>query len=194
MSESTMARILWALTFVVVAGIGVGCVWYPASQRIEALNAASHELYDEANSDELEVRRSQELRQVRERIVADVRKLSGQRSNATAMAAALHLLSDESKRFNVELRSVVPQPASATPAPLIPSELTLGLRGRFRNIVAMLVDLPRHDVLIGVRDVAFASTSTLHAGVPVLDVTIHATLYRVRDQKTVEDDRVASAP
>jgi Tfp pilus assembly protein PilO len=189
-----MARLLWVLTCFVVVGIGVGGVWYPASQRIASLNASARELYEEANSDELEVQRSRELRRVRARIVADVRHLSGQTSGAAATAAALHLLSDESKHFNVELRSVVPQVSSATPAPLISNDLTLGLRGRFRNIVAMLVDLPRHDVLIGVRDVAFVSTQTLHGGTPMLDVTVHATLYRVRDQKTVEDDRAASAP
>src|ERR1700722_1276731 len=105
MSESTIVRMVWMLTGLALL-VGVGGVWFPASQRIAAIRAVSRELYDEANQNETEAHRARELSRVRERVAADVRYLAGQSSGAAATAAAVHLLGEESRHFNVELRSI----------------------------------------------------------------------------------------
>jgi hypothetical protein len=198
MSEEVTARVAWWLAGCVLFGVGVGGVWWPASQRIAEIRAHSRDMYDEANRNQAEVRQADDLRRVQVRVAADVARLSGQSSVGAAMASALRLLGDESKRFNVELRSIAPEETSGTTDgakandALLGTDVTLGLRGSFRNMVVMLADLPRHDVLLAVHDVALQGTDKIHAGVPTLTATVHATLYRVRRERSREDNHVAS--
>ena len=202
MNEAVVARVVWWLAGFVFVGIGIGLVWWPASAHIAAVRENAKELYDEANANQADVRRAATLRSARARIAADVGALTGQRSSGAATAAALHVLSARAKHFGVELRSVAPQEVpgamlgpAARPAPdgLIPIDMTVGLRGIFRNVVALLADLPRHQALLAVRDVSLQATDALHAGVPTLDVTVHATLYRVRQKALTEGVHAARA-
>jgi len=193
LDEAAIVRVLWALTAFVVFGIGVGCVWWPSSSAIAQIDAHSREMYDEANSDDEVVRHAAELRALRTHLVEDVRSLSGQTSNGAATAAALRLLSEESKHFRVDVRSVIPQVAPQTTASpgtgdaeaLLGTDLSLGLRGHFRNVVAMLTDLPRHDVLLRVSDISLSSSDRARANSPDLDVTVRATLYRLKDRSVL---------
>lgn len=201
MSEPVAARVIWWLAGLAFLGVGVGCVWWPASQNISAVRTQSRELYDEANQLDAEIRRAGELRAVGARVLSDVERLGGQRSNGAATAAALELLGAESRRFDVELRSVVPQnvakplerAAAHPPELLAQNELVLGLRGRFRNVLAFVADLPRHDALIEVRGVTLSAAGASPDGTPALDATVEATLYRLREAPLKEVSRVSSA-
>jgi hypothetical protein len=70
------------------------------------------------------------------------------------------------------------QPAISPLAGLTGTDVTLTLRGPFRSIAGFLADVPRHDVLIDVRDVALQATGTI-ARAPILLATVHATVYRL---------------
>ncbi|HVA28116.1 MAG TPA: hypothetical protein VNF68_08045 [Candidatus Baltobacteraceae bacterium] len=202
MNDALVARIVWWLAGLVFVGGGIGWVWWPASTQIAAVRESAQELYDEANADEADVRRAATLRSARARIAADVGALAGQTSSGAATAAALRLLSAQSKQFGVELRSVTPQevqPTMHAPTPrlardtLIPMDIAVGLRGNFRNVVKLLSDLPRHEALLALRDVSLQATGALHAGGPTLDVTVHAILYRIGDKATTEGTYAAGA-
>lgn len=200
MSERAATRVLWWLSAFVIFGLGVGCIWWPASRHIAQIQAHSREMYDEANQYDADVRQATKLRNIRARVEADVRRLTGQTSDGAAMASALQLLSDESKRFDVELRSVAPEVAPIPVATsratdvLVPTSVTLGFRGKFRNVVALLADVPRHEVLLAINDVSLQTSDTAHFGSPTLGVIVHATLYRVRPEPAMENRRVASTP
>jgi len=156
------------------------------------VRAHALDMYELANHNEASVRQASALRAARARVAADVERLCGQASDGAATASLLRLLSDESKRFNVELRSLAPETIEA-PAPssrrtdtLRSFAVTLNVRGRFRNIVAMLADVPRHEVLVGVRDVTLQTAQRPQSGVVSLDATVRATVYRVGKRTTEE--------
>lgn len=174
------ARGLWLAT-ALVAVAGYGLIVQPDERAISNLESHARILYDEANANDATVRRSWELHRIESRVDADLRRLSGQQSNEGATSSALRLLDAEAKRFNVSIRSVEPDAANMIPAS---SELrgtawNVGLRGRFRDVVSLIADLPVHDVLLEVGDVALAASSRNVSLQPVLDVTLHATVYRI---------------
>ena len=161
----TIRRTLWMLA-ALIALAGYGLVVQPAERRVEELQLHARTLYDEANTNEEKIHRSAQLTTVRSRVEADLIRLSGKSSNGATTAAALRLLSTEAKEFGVEMRSMTPDGNSTLPAtrsssnePLRGDDWNLGMRGAFRNVLAMLSDLPRHDVLIGVRDVDLTAVS-----------------------------------
>lgn len=181
-------RALWTLTAFVLFAVGLGRVWWPASQRIAQVRSDALELYEEANSFDATTRRAADLRATQARVEADLRLLGGIRSQAAVTAALLTLLHDRADRNGVEVRDVSPARESPKTSGsmkhlLSGADLAIGLRGPFRNVVAFIADLPRHDVLIDVHDIRVAS-SPAGRRVPILDVTVHATAYRVTSLPT----------
>lgn len=182
-------RITWMLTALLFFGLGMGLVWWPTSQAIDSIKAQARSLYDEANQNESDVQHAIRLRRVAKRVLDDVRKLSGQGSQSAVTAATLALLYRESRANGVDVRSIVPAPAvsqsttqgtgAAQPADgaLVGSPIEIDVRGRFRDILAFVSDLPRQNVLVEVRDINLADRGD-HSAKPVLGATIHATIYR----------------
>ena len=192
------ARVLWLLAAFVALGVGIGCVWWPASQELSQHHSRALELYDEANAIDAATRRAGQLRAAQGRISSDLAALSGVRSPGAVTAALLRLLHDESKHQAVDIREVSPDdaahstssPAGAVRAdPLVPSDVAISARGPFRNVVALVADLPRHDVLIDVHDVQLTATESDRVP-PLLDVTLHATIYRLAALLPSETSRV----
>ncbi len=181
-------RITWMLTGGMFLGIGLGVVWWPASQTIVAVKEQAKNLYDEANQNEVVIQHATQLRAVAKRVSNDVRRLSGQGSQSAVTAATLTLLDRESRAHPVDIRSIVPAPvASASAAPtarpadsvLVGTAIEIDLRGGFRDILAFISDLPRHTVLIDVSDINLADRGD-RSTKPVLDATIHATVFRFK--------------
>lgn len=183
LASPVQVRVVWLLAAFVLFGCGGGLVWWPASQQSAQLNAHAKESYDEANDLAAKLERAQALRAAQQRVRSDLRELSA--GTAIGQERLLHLLDDEARARGVSVRELAPlqtpgnpQPTGSRLAGLTGTEVTLTLRGSFRSIAAFLADVPRHDVLIEVRDVALQTTgSTGHA--PMLLATVHATIYRL---------------
>jgi Tfp pilus assembly protein PilO len=199
-------RITWMLTALVFFGVGMGLVWWPASRTIDAVKAQARALYDEANQNESDVQHATQLRAVAKRVSDDVRKLSGQGSQSAVTAATLALLYRESRSHSIDVRSIVPAPVaspggttttSATGQPadkaLVGSPIEIDVRGRFRDILAFISDLPRQNVLIDVSDINLVGRGD-HSAKPVLGVTIHATIYRYQGIVERETEHASGAP
>jgi hypothetical protein len=202
MNLQVLTRVTWLLVAFVTAGIGIGGVWWPASQELSSRHAHALELYNEANAVDAALRRAAELRAAQSRISSDLAALSGARSPGAVTAALLRLLHEESKTQRVDIREVSPDSNahmssgtahSTAPSPqaLIPSDLSISVRGPFRSVVALITDLPRHDVLIDVHDVQLSTTQTGRVP-PLLDVTLHSTVYRLSAPLPLETSRVRS--
>jgi Tfp pilus assembly protein PilO len=182
-------RIIWMLGAAIFLGVGLGLVWWPTSQTIAAIKSQAKNLYDEANENEADVRHAAELRSLAKRVSADVHLLSGQGSQSAVTAATLSLLNREARVFGVDVRSIVPAPASSPTPPaqgqstsissLAGAPVEIDVRGRFRNVLAFVADLPRHNVLIAVSDLSLADEGDPSIK-PVLSAKLHATVYRYR--------------
>ncbi len=163
---------------------GYGLVVQPAERSIREVQIHSQELYDEANANELKIRRSAELELAARRVRSDIASLKGRPDSA--IASALQLLNLEARRFNVNVRSVNPDANAAVASPSVDLvqafAWNVSLRGRFRNIVAILADLSKHDVLLEVQDASLAATAQASAPAPsgsspVLEVTVRTIVY-----------------
>ncbi|HTX57048.1 MAG TPA: type 4a pilus biogenesis protein PilO [Candidatus Acidoferrales bacterium] len=177
---SSGVRIVWMLAASIFFGVGVGIVWWPTSQTIASYKTQAKSLYDDANQDETEIAHASELRSAARRVEDDVKLLSAQSSAGAVTAATLRLLNGEAHAYGVDVRSIVPAPqASASPGALAGTVVELDVRGRFRNLLAFISDLPRHDVLMEINDVSLAGTGD-RSPKPVLAATIHAAIYRYR--------------
>lgn len=179
LTMASAVRVVWMVSAALFVGGGVGIVWWPSSQTIASMQSQARTLYDQANANDVEVRHAAELRALAKRMADDVRALSGEDSQSATTAAALALLSHESRAFTVDVRSFVPATA-ATPAPgtsLVGTPVEIDVRGGFRNLLALVSDLPRHNVLIDVNDVSLDDNGNRSA-TPVLSAKIHATIFR----------------
>jgi Tfp pilus assembly protein PilO len=194
-------RIVWMLTATTFFGLGLGLVWWPTWQTINATKAQAKTLYDEANQNESEIQRAAQLRVMAKRVAEDVHQLSGQGSASAVTAATLTLLNRESRAYGVDVRSIVPAPVSSlSPAPASPDPETLqaahnalvgtameiDVRANFRDLLAFISDLPRHNVLIDVSDVSLVDRGDRSAK-PVLGAKIQATIYRYQGVAERED-------
>lgn len=197
-NSAAWRRVTWCLAAFIIFGIGVGFVWWPASQRISQLRGHARELYDQANDIEAATRRSAQLHDAQVRVRADLRSLGGIRSSGSVTAALLRLFHDEAKRTGVEILRIEPSSklerhddTSFKPQNLIGYDIEIGARGPFRNVIALVADLPRHDVLIDVHDVQLrASGAPRHE--PLLDVTLYSSIYRVAPLSGMETQDVRS--
>lgn len=183
LAAPVQVRVVWLLAASVLFGGGGGLVWWPASQQIAQLNAHAKESYDEANDLAAKVERAQALRAAQQRVRSDLRELSA--GAATGQERLLRVLDDEARARGVSVRELAPVQAPANPQPtasplagLTGTDVTLTLRGPFRSIAAFLADVPRHDVLIDVRDAALQTTGSIDRA-PILFATVHATIYRL---------------
>ncbi|HUA09828.1 MAG TPA: type 4a pilus biogenesis protein PilO [Candidatus Acidoferrales bacterium] len=199
MTIAAYVRIVWLLTGAVFFGLGVGVVWWPNAQTIAAVSAQSRALYDEANQNEAEVRHAAQLRAVARQIAGDVRSLSGEGSQSAAMAATLALLGREGRAFSVDVRSILPAPeASAMPSPgpaeraLAGTPLEIDVRGSFRDILAFVSDLPRHDALIEVHELSLSDRGD-RSPKHILGASIYATVFRYGDGAERETQHASRA-
>jgi hypothetical protein len=192
-------RVFWLVVVFIIGGIGIGCVWWPASEELSQRHAHAMELYDEANTFDAATRRASQLRSAQERIAEDLSELGGLRSPGAVTAAVLRLLHEDSKNESVQIREVAPDAAIRSAVGttekahqedlLSGSDVAISVRGPFRNVIALVADLPRHDVLIDIHDIQITSTGALRKP-PVLDVTLHSTIYRLVALPTMENSRV----
>jgi Tfp pilus assembly protein PilO len=176
---SSMVRILWMLTAATFVGAGVGIVWWPSSQALAAMQSQAKALYDEANDNEAEIRHAAQLHALAKQVADDVRELSGRRSESAVMAATLTLLGTEARAFKIDVRSILPTATPVASSPLSGIPVEIDARGHFRELLAFVSDLPRHNVLIDVSDVSLDDDGDRTLS-PVLSAKIHATLFRYR--------------
>jgi Tfp pilus assembly protein PilO len=191
---ASTVRIVWMLAASAFVGGGVGLVWWPTSQTIAAVQSQAKALYDEADANEAEVRRAAELRALAKRMADDVRALSGQGSQSAVVAATLTLLNRETHNFKIEVRSIVPTTPAAKPddRSLMGTPIEIDVRGHFRDLLAFVSDLPRHNVLIDVSDVNLDDDSDRSLK-PVLNAKIHAIIFRYRGAEGEETQHASRA-
>ena len=91
------------------------------------------------------------------------------------MVATLRLLQTEASAHHAVVSGVTPVETNA-PSDSGRQEVTISLRGRYRDVLGIVADLSRHDPLIEVTDVELDASSDRALPVQV-DATVHAIVY-----------------
>jgi Tfp pilus assembly protein PilO len=192
LDKAVMLRLIWATVAFVIFGVGFGGVWWPMSQSIDRVRSHARDLYEEANQNDAMVLRASDVHAAQNRIHSDIVALGGERNSGAVTAALLRLFNRESQTLSVDVRTLTPAtaPSSVSAARYLKSEtnVAVGVRGPFRNIVNLIADLPRHDVLIEIHDARITSNEATVQS-PVLDLSFDATIYRIV-QMPVEEKNV----
>lgn len=186
LDTAALVRLLWCVAACEIL-VGYATIWQPSQVELSAIRTHAHDLYEQANMNEEKVRRAAQLKRAEERVRADLAHLGGQATSGSVTASALHLFDREAKTFRVDIRTILPELKSVSSPDdrgrLRGDPVTLGARGHFRDLVALLADLPRHDVLLEISDVELTAIDRGGAAPkPLLDATIRGKLYRVAER------------
>ena len=146
----------------------------PPERRMQAIRAREHELYDLSIRNERLLRGATGLAAARDRVAKDIAQLAVQRGTGSATLRTLEVLQRESARERVSIGGLEPQaPDTATQAGGA-EDVTITMRGTYRDVLSAIADVSRHDVLLEVSDASLASMAD--AGTEI-DATLHATLF-----------------
>jgi len=166
----TQTRLAWAAA-VAVAAAGYFSILAPAERQLERTAAHAHELYDVAERNERSLRGSAALAAARDRVARDIAHLSGRQGSATL--EALRLLDDEASRLHVTIGELSPNglvaPGSGS------QNVTIALRGSYRNVILTIADMSQHGALLEIGDVTLAPIAD--SDDREIDATVHATMY-----------------
>jgi hypothetical protein len=181
------ARLLWMLTALVAVG-GYYAIDSHYQQAIGRAGEATQQLYERVAANSRIIREAGRLALVQARVRADIAAVTKDQSPAATTSALLMMLATSAKRFHVQVKAVEPATPASTGAVaaapidgLIGTDMTIRVRGRFRNLLGFVEDLSHHGVLLAITDTQLAVTGNNDANVPApdLDATVHATLYRI---------------
>jgi Tfp pilus assembly protein PilO len=178
----------WLIVAVLAVSGFVGAI-VPSERRLNAIEFQAHELYQLANRNETMYAGRGALERARSRVEHDMSLLGVKNSSGKAMFAALRLLHWEAVTHHAAVSSIAPLDA-APPNNSGREDVSITIRGRYRDVVALVADLSRHDLLIEVHDAELNGTSTPIFGADV-DATIRATVYH-NNQGLMEEETLAT--
>jgi len=185
-------RIAWSIV-ACTAIAGFAAVVAPAERRIGALEAHAAELAALADRNAALVARIGSLEQTRSSVHAELARLAGAGGRGRIAASILSLLDGEARGHHVSVTSIAP--ASAQPSARDSGreeDVSVTLRGRYRDVMAAVADVPHHDVLIEVLDVSLARVDA-RGLFPNVDATVRVALYPSTDDLLQEESH-ARAP
>jgi Tfp pilus assembly protein PilO len=189
---TTQLRIAW-LAVALAALLGYVTAIAPAQQRIASIESHAAELADLAARNEVLVQRLGALEQTRARVRDDLRRLGGKGDAGRVAVALLQVLQGEAARNHLTISSIAP--ASEEPAAHASGgeeDVAVTLRGRYRDVMAAIADVPHHDVLVEVRSVRLARVASREM-LPSVDATIQAALYHDVTDLVREEPHVRAA-
>ncbi len=178
MTEAAAAqlRIAW-LVVALVAVLGFASIVLPAQRRIASIQSHAADLADLAARNEALLARLDSLEQTRTRVRRDLDRLTGKIGAGRTTVAVLHVLEDEAGRNHLTISAIAPAgegpPASR---PGREEDVAVSLRGRYRDVMAAIADVPRHDALVEVESVALTRVDT-RALFPSVDATVRVALF-----------------
>lgn len=173
-------RAIWFLAVIVLVAAG-----YFVVDHFERAIAASHDrtesFYRRMVSNERIVQEAKVLSRIRDVARRDLAQVSHERSLPGTSASLILLLAKSAAYHRISVTGIEPGAATAdVVSGLAAGGLTIKLRGRFSDLLQFVADLSRHECLVSVSQTEMAvSSGKAIAGAPLLDATVHATLYRL---------------
>jgi hypothetical protein len=173
-AADSQVRVAW-LVVALVAAIGFCAIVLPGEQRIAGMEQHAAALADLAERNEALVIRAASLERTRSRVLDEVRRLTGKGGSGRAAVGLLQVLDGEAKRSHVTIFGIAPAGGPAS-RPGAEDDVDISLRGRYRDVIGAIADVPHHDVLIEIQGVSLARVDSRQL-FPSVDATIHAALY-----------------
>jgi Tfp pilus assembly protein PilO len=169
-------RIAWLLV-ALAAALGFASIVLPAQRRVAAIEERAAGLADLAARNEALLARLDSLEQTRTRVRRDLERLSGKMGTGRTTVAVLHVLEDEAGRNHLTITGIAPAGEEPS-APRLQREedVAVSLRGRYRDVMAAIADVSRHDALVEVQSVALTRVDTRQL-FPSVDATVRVALY-----------------
>jgi Tfp pilus assembly protein PilO len=175
-TAAAQLRIAW-LAIVLGAVMGFATIVLPAQRRIASIESHAADLADLAARNEALLARLDSIEQTRTRVRADLDRLAGKIGAGRTTIAVLHVLEDEGKRNHVTISGIAPASDQTSGLPQVKEELAVSMRGRYRDVMGAIADIPQHDALVEVESVGVARADT-RALFPSIDATVRVALYR----------------
>jgi Tfp pilus assembly protein PilO len=169
-------RIAW-LVVALLAVLGFASIVVPAQRRIAAIEERAAALADLAARNEALLARLDSLEQTRTRVRRDLERLSGKIGTGRTTVAVLHVLEDEAGRNRLTITGIAPDGEEpSAPRAQHEEDVAVSLRGRYRDVMAAIADVSRHDALVEVQSVALTRVDTRQL-FPSVDATVRVALY-----------------
>lgn len=174
LSPERLRRAAWLL--IAIEALLLYCVVVrPAEQRIVATRTRAHDLYALAQRRRRTVEGLQTTLALRRRVRAELERYVRMRrlgSEATIVRA----LQREGALHAVVVSEIVPDRVGDGAASS-EREIVIGLQGRYRDVLASIVDLPHHTPL-EVGAVALQALPGNQPGIPRIEASIHARAFQ----------------
>lgn len=191
-AAAAQVRTGW-LSLALAALLGFAAVVAPAERRLAAIQSHAAQLGDLASQNEAAAARIGSLEATRARVRSDVRRLAGTGNSGKIAVVLLKVLQGEASRNHLTISSIAPASDAASARPASQEEgVAISLQGRYRDAMAAIADLPRHDVLVEVRGVSLVRVASQQP-FPYVDATIQAALYRGIQELTKEETHALTA-
>jgi hypothetical protein len=172
----TQLRMAWMLV-ALTAALGFAAVVAPSERRLSDIESHAQQLDELATRNEALLGRLGDLEQTRARVRGDLQRLAGKGNAGKVAVAVLKILEEEAARNHLTISSLAPASGvSATQGPPREEDVAVLLRGRYRDVMTAIADVPRHDVLAEVQSVSLARVESRQT-FPSVDATVHVALY-----------------
>jgi Tfp pilus assembly protein PilO len=175
-AAAAQLRIAW-LVVALVAVIGFASIVLPAQRRIASIQSHAADLADLAARNEALLARLDSLEQMRARVLRDLDRLTGKIGAGRTTVAVLHVLEDEAGRNHLTISAIAPageEPPASPPGR--EEDVAVTLRGRYRDVMAAIADVPRHDALVEIESVALTRVDT-RTLFPSVDALVRVALF-----------------
>jgi Tfp pilus assembly protein PilO len=178
MTEAAAAQVRVAWLVVALASVlGFAAIVLPAQRRIAAIEERAAGLADLAARNEALLARLDSLEQTRARVRRDLERLSGKIGSGRTTVAVVHVLEDEAGRSHLTITGIAPAgDEPSAPHAQREEDVAVSLRGRYRDVMAAIADVSRHDALVEVQSVALTRVDTRQL-FPSVDATVRVALY-----------------
>jgi Tfp pilus assembly protein PilO len=191
-AAAAQVRIAW-LVVALAAVLGFVSIVLPSQRRIAAIQSHAAELADLAARNEALLARLDSLEQTRTRVRRDLDHLTKKVGAGQATVALLRVLEDEAGRNHITISGIAPAgEESSAPRHDREEDVAVSLRGRYRDVMTAIADIPRHDALVEVQSIALTRVDTRQL-FPSVDATVRIALYRDVKHLAKEETHVQTA-
>lgn len=184
MRRADTTRVLWAAA----ALFAFGAAWqvqHHFERRIVQAQRAAESLYAMTSANERTIQEETRLRAARDAAERDLKHFGAAASLPSATAAVLEAFERQARSHRATVAAVTPAASMRTlqTPGLLAMPVTVRVRGDFRDILALLVDMPERTPLVEIRRTQLAPSGKPGTGAePVLDAAIDVTMYRFLPQ------------
>jgi Tfp pilus assembly protein PilO len=166
----------------------------PAERRLNDVASHSRNLYELTQRNERYIRNLASLQSARQRVERDIARVGRGPKVAAPAVAVIATLEREGRDNHVAISGITSEQAPSAGRNATGESVRIVLEGRYRDVLAVVADLPRHDALIELRSLSLAKADGIASLLPPVDASVLAVIYRSPWDLVKEDDGTTTRP